>query len=56
MNQMLGKISGVDIWMILSLIMFGLFFLAVIVRLFLIKKTHVEYLSQIPFSKEEIIK
>ncbi len=54
MNSMLGKIDGVDFWMIVSLIMFGVFFVGVIVRLFLLKKSHSAYLSNIPFTENEI--
>lgn len=53
MNSMLGKVNGVDFWMIISLLMFGVFFLGVIIRLFLLNKNQSTYLSNIPFTENE---
>lgn len=54
MNQLIGKVEGADFWMILSLIMFGVFFIGVIGRLFFLNRKHAEYLGNIPFTENEI--
>lgn len=50
MNQMIGRIDGADTWMIMSLIIFGVFFLGVLVKLFVLKKSRIDHLKNIPFS------
>lgn len=49
-NKLLGKIDGVDFWMVVSLLIFGIFFLGVLVRLITMKKSSTEYLKNIPFN------
>ncbi len=53
MNDLIGKINGVDFWMILSLIIFGLFFLGVLVHLLFLTKKQTNYLRNIPFTENE---
>ena len=53
MNQMLGKIDGVDFWLVTSLIIFGVFFLGVLARLAFLRKNQAEYLKNIPFTETE---
>ena len=52
-NKLLGKVDGADTWMVLSLIIFGVFFIAVIVRIFLMKKSHIDYVKNLPFNENE---
>jgi hypothetical protein len=52
-NNLIGKVSGVDGWMILSLVIFGTFFIGVIMSLFLMKKPQVELLKNIPFNEQD---
>ena len=52
-NNLIGKVQGADFYMILSLLIFGLFFIGVVVRLLLMDKKQVEYLKNIPFSDND---
>ncbi|MBL7831281.1 MAG: hypothetical protein JNK41_09665 [Saprospiraceae bacterium] len=50
----LERIVGVDIYPLLSLIIFGSFFLVVLVWLYNTDKTYFEEVSRIPLSENEL--
>jgi cbb3-type cytochrome oxidase subunit 3 len=50
-NKLLGKVSGADTWLVMSLIIFGAFFIGVLVYLILMKKSKTEYLKNIPLNE-----
>jgi preprotein translocase subunit SecG len=52
-NKLLGKVDGADSFLVLSLIIFGVFFIGVLVYLILMKKEHTDYLKKIPFNETE---
>lgn len=52
-NKLLGHVDGVDIWLAISLIIFGAFFIGVLGYLTLMRKGHAEYLKNIPFTENE---
>jgi hypothetical protein len=49
-NKLLGKINNADQWLIASLLIFGVFFIAVIIHLIAMRKKHVDKLKNIPFN------
>lgn len=51
-NQMLGKVSGVDIWLIISLIIFGLFFIGAAFYAIGMKNNYTERMSNLPLGNE----
>lgn len=51
-KQHLSGVTGVDTYLIISLMIFLLFFIAVVVRLFLFNKKEIDYLSNIPLEKK----
>jgi hypothetical protein len=51
-NKLLGRVEGVDSWLVASLIIFATFFVGVLVYLMLIRSKHVDYLKNIPFNEE----
>lgn len=52
-NKLLGKVDGVDLWMIMSLVIFGVFFIGVIVTLFMMKKSRADYMKNMPLNDNE---
>lgn len=52
-NKLLGKVDGVDLWMIMSLVIFGVFFIGVIVTLFMMKKSRTDYMKNMPLTDNE---
>lgn len=52
-NKLLGKVEGVDTWLVASLIIFGVFFIGVLAYLLLMRSKHAEYLKNIPFNEEK---
>jgi len=53
-NKMLGKLEGADVWMVLSLLIFVLFFIAVCIYLVRMNKTHIETMSNLPLQDDSI--
>jgi cytochrome c oxidase cbb3-type subunit IV len=51
-NKMLGKLDGADVWMVLSLLIFVLFFIGVCIYLLRLSNEHAEKMKRIPFSDE----
>ncbi len=52
-KQHLSTVTGVDMYLILSLFIFLLFFVGVIIRLWFFSKKEIDYLSNIPFEKND---
>ncbi|MCC7297041.1 MAG: hypothetical protein IT244_01805 [Bacteroidia bacterium] len=52
-NKLLGKVDGVDLWMTMSLLIFGVFFIGVLISLFMMKKSRTEYLKNMPLTDNE---
>lgn len=52
-NKLLGKVDGVEFWMVVSLIIFAVFFVGVVVRLLLMKKASTDYLKNLPLTENE---
>jgi len=50
MNKMIGKLEGADVWLVISLMVFLLFFTAVCVYLFRMSRRHAQEMSMVPLS------
>lgn len=53
-NNMLGKIDGIGIYYIVSMLIFIAFFAGVILLLVNMKKSRAGYLKNIPFTDENV--
>lgn len=51
-KQHLAGVTGYEMYLILSLMIFLFFFIGVVIRLFLFKKEEIDYLSNIPFERD----
>jgi hypothetical protein len=51
-KQHLSGVTGYEMYLILSLMIFLFFFIGVVIRLFLFKKNEIDHLSNIPFENE----
>ncbi len=52
MNKMIGKLEGADVWLIISLLMFLLFFMAVCIYLHRMSSRHAREMSMVPLGDE----
>jgi hypothetical protein len=52
MNKMIGRLEGVDVWLVLSLMIFLLFFTAVCIYLLRMSRSHAEQMSMTPLADE----
>lgn len=52
-RQFIDKVAGSEIYLISSLGIFLGFFIAVAVMLFLMKKDHVKYMSELPLNNDK---
>ena len=52
MNKMIGKLEGADVWLVISLMVFLLFFTAVCVYLFRMSRRHAQEMSMVPLSDD----
>ena len=50
----LTSITGVEIFPLISLLIFFIFFLALTVYLFRADKSHINYMSELPVQKEDL--
>lgn len=53
-KQHLSTVTGLDFYLILSLMIFFLFFIGVLFRLLFFSKKELDYLSNIPFDRESV--
>ena len=54
-RQFLDKVQGADIPMIISLLIFFIFFILVGTYLFIIDKKHLNYMSHLPLNEDQNI-
>lgn len=52
-KQFIDRSSGVDVYLITSLGIFLVFFLAVTILLFMMKNTHIKYMSALPLNDDK---
>jgi cbb3-type cytochrome oxidase subunit 3 len=52
-RQFIDKTSGADVYLITSLGIFMVFFIIVTVLLFTMKKSHVNYMSELPLNDDK---
>ncbi len=52
-KQFINTLKGDEIYMLISLMIFFLFFIAATVALIKMKKKHIDYMSHIPLAEEE---
>ncbi len=52
MNKMIGRLEGVDVWLVLSLLIFLLYFTAVCIYLVRMSSSHAQKMSKTPLSDD----
>lgn len=52
-NQLIGKIGGVDVWLIASLLIFGIFFIGVSFYIWGLKKSYINNMRNMPLECNE---
>jgi len=52
-TQYLNSIEGVEVYAIISLLIFFLFFVAVVIHTFMIRKSEIKKFSELPFEDDD---